>query len=273
MNVPDDLRVTTEILWQAAIYFAVIDIVLITILHRIIKPKDLLELKWVLMIVMAIFFFLLFGSIVSIVFWDSVYSYVFPLWARWIIPAVYGICFSLVGLFFRWLAFRLHTNPALVGLFFRWLAFRLHTNPVIAFCLLGGVWGFLTHLLAIQRGILEKPPMLQGCSSISALTIATFEFIFYWSICLGFTFFIIHLKNKLLHRLNWDWLCLNILKEDAQRCIKITAKHTHKIKLLLLMRLINMQEQSKSKTNGTRSLTWCRELLIEVIVTNVKGQL
>jgi len=184
MNVPDDLRVTTEILWQAAIYFAVIDIVLITILHRIIKPKDLLELKWVLMIVMAIFFFLLFGSIVSIVFWDSVYSYVFPLWARWIIPAVYGICFSLVGLFFRW------------------LAFRLHTNPVIAFCLLGGVWGFLTHLLAIQRGILEKPPMLQGCSSISALTIATFEFIFYWSICLGFTFFIIHLKNKLLHRLN-----------------------------------------------------------------------
>jgi hypothetical protein len=184
MNVPDDLRVTTEILWQAAIYFAVIDIVLITILHRIIKPKDLLELKWVLMIVMAIFFFLLFGSIVSIVFWDSVYSYVFPLWARWIIPPVYGICFSLVGLFFRW------------------LSFRLSNNPVITFCLLGGVWGFLTHLLAIQRGILEKPPMLLGCSSISALTIATFEFIFYWSICLGFTFFIIHLKNKLLHRLN-----------------------------------------------------------------------
>jgi hypothetical protein len=182
MTFPDDLKVTTEILWQAAIYFAVIDIILITILHRIIKPKDLLEMKWVLMIVMALFFFLLFGSIVSVIFWDSVYSYVFPSWARWIIPPVYGICFSLVGLLFRW------------------LAFRLHTNPVITFCLLGGLWGFLTHLLAIQRGILQKPPMLQGSGSISALTIATVEFIFYWSICLGFAFLIIRLKNKLSHR-------------------------------------------------------------------------
>jgi hypothetical protein len=184
MTVPDDLKVTTEILWRAAIYFAVIDLVLITTLNRLIKPKDLTELKSVLVIVMAIFFFLLFGSIVSIIFWDSVYSYVFPVWARWIIPPVYGICFSLVGLF-SW-----------------WLAFRLYTNPVITFCLLGGLWGFLTHLLAIQRGILEKPPLLQGSSSISALTIATFEFIFYWSICLGLSFLIKGLKNKLLQRLN-----------------------------------------------------------------------
>ena len=167
MNIPDDLKVTTEILWRAALLFAMVDVVLITILTRLVKPQVLFNMKWRLITVMAIFFCLLFGSIMSIIFWDSVYSYVFPSWIRWIIPPAYGILFSLAGLFF-W-----------------WLAFRLPTNPVMNFCILGGFWGFLTHFIAIQRGLLEKPPMLQGASSISALTIATFEFIFYWCICLG----------------------------------------------------------------------------------------
>ncbi len=184
MNIPDDIKVTNEILWKGAMFFALIDVILITILTRLVKPKDLFNMKWRLIIFMAIFFCILFGSIVSIIFWDSVYSYVFPSWVRWIIPPSYGLLFSLIGLFF-W-----------------WLAFHLPTNPVMNFCILGGFWGFLTHILAIQRGILEKPPMLQGTSSISALTIATFEFIFYWSICLGFTFLIEHLRSKFFKNAN-----------------------------------------------------------------------
>jgi len=184
MNITDDIKVTTEMLWRAALLFAGIDIVLITILTRLVKPPVLFNMKWKLIIVMAIFFCLLFGSIMSIVFWDSVYSYVFPSWMRWIIPPAYGILFSLAGLFY-W-----------------WLAFKLPANPVINFCILGGTWGFLTHVLAIQRGILEKPPMLQGASSISALTIATFEFIFYWSICLEITFLIEYLWSRLINKKN-----------------------------------------------------------------------
>jgi hypothetical protein len=182
MNIPNDLKVTTELLWRAALVFALIDVFMITFLTRLIKPKDLLKMKWRLIIVMAVFFCLLFGSIMSIIFWDSVYSYVFPSWMRWIIPPAYGILFSMAGLFF-W-----------------WLAFRLPTNPVMIFCILGGSWGFLTHYFAIQRGLLEKPPMLQGASSLSALTIATFEFIFYWSICLGITFLIEYLRSGLTNR-------------------------------------------------------------------------
>jgi hypothetical protein len=182
MVITDDIKVTTDILWKGAIFFALIDIVLIIILYKLIKPSDLFKMKWRLVILMALFFCMLFGAIVSIVFWDSVYSYVFPSWMRWIIPPVYGVVFALIGLFF-W-----------------WLAFRLPSNPVVNFCILGGFWGLTTHILAILRGILEKPPMLQGTSSISALTIATFEFIFYWSICLGFTYLFEHLRSKLLRK-------------------------------------------------------------------------
>jgi hypothetical protein len=161
-------------------FFAVIDVILITILIRFVKPKDLFYMKWRLVIFMALFFCILFGSIVSIIFWNPVYCYVFPSWLRWIIPPSYGLLFSLAGLFF-W-----------------WLAFHLPANPVLSFCISGGLWGLLTHIWAIHRGILQKPPMLQGSSPISALTIATFEFIFYWCICLGFTYLVSHLKSKLL---------------------------------------------------------------------------
>jgi hypothetical protein len=169
MIISNDIKVTSEILWKGAMIFALIDIVFVYTLTKLIKPDYLLRMKWRLVIIMFLFFFILFGSLVSIIFWDSVYSYVFPSWARWIIPPAYGLLFSLVGLFF-W-----------------WLAFRLPKNPVMNFCILGGFWGIISHVLAIQRGILEKPPMLQGASPIAALTIAAFEFIFYWCLCLGLT--------------------------------------------------------------------------------------
>jgi hypothetical protein len=175
----DEIKVTTGILLKGALIFAIIDPVFIAVLARLIRPEDLLRLKWKLVGFMGLFFFLLFGSLVSIIFWDSVYCYVFPLWARWIIPPVYGLLFAAVGLFF-W-----------------WLAFRLCANAVICFCLLGGAWGLATHLWAIYRGIMVKPPMLQGASPAAAVLIATFEFIFYWCICLGIVSLSEHLKGLL----------------------------------------------------------------------------
>jgi len=174
----DGIKVTSEILWKGALYFALIDIVLVTALTKLIKPHDLRRMKWKLVIFMAFFFCLLFGILVSIVFWDQVYSYVFPVWARWIIPPAYGLLFSSVGLLF-W-----------------WLAFRLPANKVMNFCILGGLWGMTTHIWAIYRGILEKPPMLQGASSIAAIIIAIFEFIFYWSVCLAITSLIDHFRSR-----------------------------------------------------------------------------
>jgi hypothetical protein len=178
MIASDDLKVTSEILWRGALLFAAIDLVFVSIIIRIVKPSDLLKMKWTIVIVLAMFFTFLFGFITSFLFWDSVYSYVFPLWARWIIPPIYGLLFSIAGLFFWWIA---SSSPK---------------GKVIIFCLLGGLWGVLTHILAIQRGILDKPPMLTGASPFAALTIAAFEFIFYWCICLTITRLILYLRLK-----------------------------------------------------------------------------
>jgi hypothetical protein len=176
MIASNDIKVTSEILWRGALLFAVIDLVFVSIIIKIIKPSDLFRMKWTLVIVMALFFTFLFGFITSFLFWDSVYSYVFPSWARWIIPPLYGLLFSMAGLFF-W-----------------WIAFRSLKRQVIIFSLLGGLWGVITHILAIHRGILDKPPMLTGASPFAALTIAAFEFIFYWCICLTITRLIQHLR-------------------------------------------------------------------------------
>lgn len=179
MNIPDNIKVTSEVLWRGAIFFASIDFVLVAVLTRYVKPQDFFKVKRKLIIIMAVYFCFLFGTIMSLIFWDSVYSYVFPSWLRWIIPPCYGLLFSLIGLF-SW-----------------WLAVKLPGKPVVSFCISGGLWGLLTHILAIHRGILDKPPMLQGASSVAALTVAAFEFIFYWCICLGFTFLIDRIGTKL----------------------------------------------------------------------------
>jgi hypothetical protein len=165
----NDLKVTSQILWRGALLFAVTDLVFVSVINKIVKPSDLFKMKWKLVIVLGLFFTCLFGFITSFLFWDSVYSYVFPSWARWIIPPLYGLLFSIVGLIF-W-----------------WISTRRPKGQVIIFCLLGGLWGVITHILAIYRGILDKPPMLIGASPFAALTIAAFEFIFYWCICLTIT--------------------------------------------------------------------------------------
>jgi hypothetical protein len=167
MILPHGVKVTSEILWKGALIFALIDVVFVSVLTRRIKLVRFLQIKWALMVTMAVFFTLIWGILASYVFWDSVYHYFFPEWSRWFIPPVYGLLFSAAGLLF-W-----------------WIALKLPGNAVINFCLLGGFWGMITHLWAIHRGILEKPPLLQGASSVAAVVIAIFEFMFYWCIVLS----------------------------------------------------------------------------------------
>jgi len=180
MEMPDSLKVTNEILLRGALIFAIMDVVFVAILHKLIKQEDLIKMKWKLVIVMALFFTILLGSIMSILFWESVYSYVFPSWARWIIPPFYGILFSIAGLFF-W-----------------WVSIHVRKFSIMIFCLSGGLWGILTHILAIYRGILDKPPMLIGSSPVAALTIAAFEFIFYWCVCLSISRILTSLSERKL---------------------------------------------------------------------------
>ena len=179
MLLPHDVKVTTEILWRGALIFALIDIVFIIVLTRVIKPEKFRQMKWTLVATMLVFFTALWGILAAYYFWDSVYRYFFPEWSRWLIPPLYGLLFSVAGLLF-W-----------------WIALRLPGKTVITFCLLGGSWGMITHLWAIYRGILVKPPMLQDASPVAAVVIAIFEFMFYWCITLSIASLLQHSRKRL----------------------------------------------------------------------------
>jgi hypothetical protein len=167
MNINfEGIKVTSEVLWRAAVIFALFDIVLVTYLARFIEPAWFRKMKWPVTAITGIIWFLIWLAMV-IFFWEPVYHYVFPSWSRWLLPFLFGMGFALVGLLF-W-----------------WLAQQFKGNPVINFCLLGGLWGMITHIVAIHRGILEKPPLLQGISPVSASIMPIFEFVFYWCIILG----------------------------------------------------------------------------------------
>lgn len=161
-------KVTTEILWRAAFFFAVVDAVLVAVLATRVSRAEFLQYRRVLVLVSGVFWFLVWVAMCAW-FWVPVYSYVFPPWARWVIPPVYGLLFAVVSLLF-W-----------------WVVVRVRVNPVIGFCALGGLWGMLTHIWAISRGILDGPPMLQGASPVAASVMPIFEFAFYWSIIVTVT--------------------------------------------------------------------------------------
>jgi len=148
-------------LWLGALIFALLDFAFVAFLAWRIKPDTFKRLKWNLLVTTAAFWFVLWTSM-SYFFWDPVYHYVFPEWARWFIPPVYGLLFGAVALLF-W-----------------WLALRLPGHGLINFCILGGLLGMITHVWAIYRGILDKPPMLKGASPAAVTVMPFFEFIFYW---------------------------------------------------------------------------------------------
>jgi len=168
MVLTTEPKVTTEILWQGALIFASIDVIFVSVWVWKIKPDRFHRFKWSLVIT-TIFFWFLIWMMMSSFFWEPVYHYVFPGWARWIVPPVYGILFGAISLLF-W-----------------WLALRIPGNAVLNFIILGGLLGMLTHIWAISRGILDKPPMLKGASPIAASIMPIFEFIFYWCIIFGIT--------------------------------------------------------------------------------------
>ena len=131
MTSAPEMKVTTEILWQGTVIFALIDIVFVAILRWRIPAEGFRQFKWSLVLTTGVFWFLLLGIMMSWLYWEPVYHFVFPDWARWLIPPVYGLFFAAAGLLF-W-----------------WLAVRLGREPVVVWCLLGGLLGMVTHLWAV----------------------------------------------------------------------------------------------------------------------------
>jgi hypothetical protein len=99
MTLPLDYKITSETLWWGAFILAVIDTVFVTIVAWRIKPATFVHIKWLLVIMTTIFFCSLWVWGLTN-FWDSVYSYVFPSWAHWIIPPIFGLLYAGISLLF-----------------------------------------------------------------------------------------------------------------------------------------------------------------------------
>lgn len=162
--LPTDLRITSDLLWRSALAVAVFDAAYVLLLMRRVRPATFRALG-VHVSVVGVLFFGGVWLVMAAVFWEAVYSYVFPAGARWLLPLGMGAL-----------------NGAAVGLAWR-LAAR-SPNPALRYCLLGGLWGVLTHLWAVARGIVAQPPMLQGAQPAAAVVFAGFEFALYWCLIL-----------------------------------------------------------------------------------------
>ncbi len=169
--LPTDVKVTSQYLREGALIFALIDAIFVPLLAWKIQREWFHQLKWILVLITAIFWGTLWTFVISS-FWETVYSYVFPAEIYWLIPLAMSLFFAALALLFRW------------------LVLRLPGHVVINFCLMGGLTGIITHLWAISRGILDKPPMLQGAAPVAAVVIAFFEYIFYWCIVLSITWLV-----------------------------------------------------------------------------------
>ena len=165
MSFPPDFKLTTELLLRGALVFALLDLAFTPFLAWRIPPERFRELKWIFSGVAAIFWASLWAWVLDWG-WTPVYSYVFPPWLREWLPLLQAIHFALVAYLFLWIA-------------------QKQRFPVVALIVLGGLWGIVTHTWAVLLGIVTKPPMLQGSSPLAAVTIAAFEFAFYWCVILS----------------------------------------------------------------------------------------
>jgi hypothetical protein len=173
-----DIKITTEMLYQGALGFALMDAVYIPLLFWRVKGETFCRLKWPLVIAAALTWYGIWSWAIGN-FWEDVYSYLFPAWAQTWIPR---IVFIAAGFF----ALGLWT-----------LSIRIKGKPVLIYCLLGGILGSITHIWAVYRGIVTKPPILQGASPLGAVVIAFFEYIFYWCVILTIATIMDWVRTKL----------------------------------------------------------------------------
>jgi len=158
--------VTTPLVLTCTALLMVMDFILVLIARRIILRDQFLQLRGELVVFSGVFF-LLVWIFAMLLAWDWFYSYIFPPWARYLLPPIFGISYTFLA----------------IGM--ARLSVKLPGSPASSWCLLGGLEGLLSHLFAIYvLGAASKPPIMQGADQLSVLIFAIFEKCFYWSLIL-----------------------------------------------------------------------------------------
>jgi hypothetical protein len=159
-------RLTSDLLWWATSITALIDVVLLLLVARFVSAELFAKLKWHVAAAASIVYALLWGVLGSVLFWDTAYSAVFPVWSRWLLPVGFGLLYGALALAFWQVS--IHAP--------RWQA--------VLFCLLGGGMSLVGHWIGITRGLL-RVPLLAETSVISVLSFGVTEFIVYLCVIVG----------------------------------------------------------------------------------------
>lgn len=164
--MPTGIQLTTFQVWICTGILFVLDVILALLAARFVQ-RDHIRLMRKPLIIISSGFFLLVWTAAMIWSWDWFYSYIFPPWARYLLPPLFAIGYSLLSLLMVWLCTKLPGSSA------------------ITWCVLGGIEGLLSHLYAIYSlGAASKPPIMQGTDPLAVLIFAVFEKAFYWSLIL-----------------------------------------------------------------------------------------
>jgi len=170
-----NVHLTTSLLWTCTGILAILDVILIMLARRMVRREGFKQIRWLLVVASGVFFLLVW---ICVLWWgwDWFYVYIFPGRARFLLPPIFCVGYSLLALGMSWLSLRLPGNPA------------------VTWSLLGGVEGFLSHIYAIyQLGAASKPPIMQDTNPMVVLIFAVFEKAFYWTLIL------------LASRMLWKW--------------------------------------------------------------------
>lgn len=179
--MPTDLKITTAMLYQGTLLFALLDTVCVPLLLWCVQRKAFARLKWELVLSAALVWFGIWSWAIGN-FWETVYVYVFPAWARIGVPP---LAFGIAGL---------------VALGLWAAAMRFRGQSVLVYFLCGAALGSLSHAWALTRGLMTRPPMLQGASPLGALILAFFEYLFYWCVILTLAVVLGWLRTTLFNR-------------------------------------------------------------------------
>jgi uncharacterized BrkB/YihY/UPF0761 family membrane protein len=157
----------TALMWKAAAFAALLDAPLLALAARFVSNDLFRRLKWYLVAAAGLVFALIWLSVGTFIFWDSVYSAIFPAWFHWLLPFIYGPLFAAYALLFWWLSRRF-----------------LPRLQVIAFVLMGGLVSLVGHSVGILLGLF-RVPMLAETGIAASLIFGIFEFIFYFCVILA----------------------------------------------------------------------------------------
>lgn len=159
----------TTLYWWSAVVTTLIDVVFFLILVWRVKPPRFQRLTPAITVVGIVFWIAIWATFLWWNYtWEKCYQYVFPSWAPWVVPPLYGLIFGLASAA-SW-----------------WLALRLPIHPIISYCVFGGLASLPGHLQAIYGGgMLERCVLIQGLDAAPMLVFGIFEFGFYWMFILA----------------------------------------------------------------------------------------